>query len=224
MRRNLLFEVAYAGTRGLNLIRDLAINQARLASPQHPIVNAVTGQIITTNTPAAANVALRAPYQGVEVGGFLQIQSTAQSSYNSLQMSLTRRLSKGLQFLASYTYAKSLDNASGGSESTGEVRDTINIAGNQLDNRANRGVSDFDRTHRFVLSYLWDLPRPAFAGRSIVGKLIFSHWQVAGGRPLIVCFSVCNNQRGPRLLFVFVGVDNVFIAPNLGPRPPNRTP
>src|SRR5207244_2366505 len=137
----------------------------------HPFSSLPTAQVITTTPPAAANVALRAPYQGVEVGGFLQIQSTAQSTYNSLQMSLTRRLSKGLQLLASYTYAKSIDNASGGSDSTGEVRDTINIAGNQLDNRANRGVSDFDRTHRFVLSYLWDLPRPAFAARSTVGKL-----------------------------------------------------
>ena len=62
--RSLLFETAYVGTRGLNLIRDVAINQARLAGPQHPIINAVTGQIITTNTPAAMNLALRAPYQG----------------------------------------------------------------------------------------------------------------------------------------------------------------
>ena len=54
------------------------------------------------------------------------------------------------------------------------------ILGNQLDNRANRGVSDFDRTHRFVLSYLWDLPRPAFAKRSAAGRLLFSNWQVAG--------------------------------------------
>src|SRR6185295_12273950 len=73
LRRDLLLEATYVGTRGLNLIRDLAINQARLASPQHPIVNAVTGQVITTNTPTAANVALRAPYQGVEAGSFLQI-------------------------------------------------------------------------------------------------------------------------------------------------------
>lgn len=178
--KDLLFEAAYVGSRGVNLIRDLAINQARLASPQRPIVNAVTGQLITTNTPAATNVALRAPYQGVEVGSFLQIQSTAQSSYNSMQLSLTRRLSWGLQLLASYTYAKSLDNASGGSDSMGEVRDTINIAGNQFDNRANRGPSDFDRTHRFVVSYLWDLPRPEFAHRSWVGRLLFSNWQVAG--------------------------------------------
>src|SRR6185503_16202083 len=97
LNRDLLLEVAYVGTRGRNLIRSVAIHQARLASPASPIINAVTGQAITTNTPAATNVALRAPYQGVEVGSFLQIQSTAQSTYHSLQLSLTKRLSKGSQ-------------------------------------------------------------------------------------------------------------------------------
>lgn len=215
--RDLLFEVAYVGTRGLNLIRDLAINQARLASPQRPIINAVTGQAITTNTPAATNVALRAPYQGVEVGSFLQIQSTAQSTYNSLQMSLTRRLTKGLQFLASYTYAKSIDNASGGSDSTGEVRDTINIAGNQLDNRANRGVSDFDRTHRFVLSYLWDLPRPAFARRSTARRLVFSNWQVAGIITAMSGLPVDIVDGGAGSFYGLSGGNNGLVRPSWAP-------
>jgi len=172
-------EVAYVGTRGLNLFRGIDINQARLASPQHPIINEVTREVITTNTPL--NATLRAPYQGVEAGAFFQIQSTAESTYNSLQMSLTKRLSKGVQLLASYTYSKSLDNASGNSDSTGDLAaDTAAIGGNQLDNRANRGVSDFDRTHRFVLSYLWDLPGPAFGLRSRAGRLLLSNWQVAG--------------------------------------------
>jgi hypothetical protein len=108
-----------------------------------------------------------------------QTQSTGQSTYNSLQISLTRRLSKGLQFLASYTYAKSVDNGSGGAIGAAGI-DSGPILGNQLDNQANRGVSNFDRTHRLVLSYLWDLPRPAFAARSTAGRLLFSNWQVAG--------------------------------------------
>ncbi len=173
LSQDLLLEVAYVGTRGQNLFRNVRINQARLASPQQPIVNAVTGKAITTNTPL--NALLRAPYQGADIAGFQQFQYTAESAYNSLQMSLTRRLSKGLQLLASYTYAKSLDNASGQ-----EGFDATTILGNQLDDRANRGVSDFDRTHRFVLSYLWDLPRPAFAARSTAGRLLLSDWQVAG--------------------------------------------
>lgn len=217
MARDLLFEVAYAGTRGLNLIRDLAINQARLASPQHPIINAVTGQTITTNTPAATNIALRAPYQGVEVGSFLQIQSTAQSTYNSLQMSLTKRLANGLQFLASYTYAKSIDNASGGSDSTGEVRDTINIAGNQFDNRANRGVSDFDRTHRFVLSYLWDLPRPAGAARSTARRLLCSNWQLAGIITAMSGLPIDIIDGGAGSFYGLSGGNNALVRPSWAP-------
>jgi len=176
--KNLLVEAAYVGSHGVNLIRNVRINQAPLASPQRPIINVVTGQVITTNTPT--NAMLRAPYQGVEVGSFQQVQSTAQSTYNSLQMSLTKRLSRRLQFLAAYTFAKSLDNASGFSVSTGDALDGFPGRGNQFDNRANRGVSDFDRTHRVVLSYLWDLPPPAFSESSTFGRLLFSNWQVAG--------------------------------------------
>ena len=123
----------------------------------------------------ATNVSLRAPYQGVEVGGFLQIQTTAQSTYNSLQMSLTRRFAKGLQFLASYTYGKSIDNSSGTNGGSADaVRDTAIILGSQLDNRANRGLSDFDRTHRLVMNFLWDLPHPSFAAKSQMGRLLFA--------------------------------------------------
>jgi hypothetical protein len=173
LSQDLLLEVAYVGTSGHNLFRNVRINQARLASTQQPIVNAVTGKVITTNTPT--NATLRAPYQGADIAGFQQFQYTAKSAYNSLQVSVTRRFSKGLQLLASYTYAKSLDNASGQ-----EGLDTSTILGNQFDDRANRGVSDFDRTHRFVLSYLWDLPRPALAAKSTAGRLLLSDWQVAG--------------------------------------------
>jgi hypothetical protein len=205
LSRDLLLEVAYAGTRGHNLFRNVRINQARLASSQQPIVNAVTGQVITTNTPT--NAPLRAPYQGVDNSGFQQFQYTAGSAYNSLQMSLTRRLSKGLQLLASYTYSKSLDNASGQAG-----LDTSTILGNQLDPRANRGISDFDFTHRFVLSYLWDLRRPAFAQGSRAGRLLLSDWQVAGiitamsGQP----FDVADSAAGS----FYFGANSGLARPN----------
>ena len=184
LKPNTLLEIAYVGTRGLRLFRQVAFNQARLASPGHPINN------ITTNTPR--NARFRAPFQGVGVSpgatGFTQDQTSAQSTYNSLQLTLTRRLSDGLQFLASYTWSKSLDNASGTGGGSGtfglinpvRINDTSGIIGNQLDNRANRGVSSFDRTHRFVLSFIWELPKPAFARSSKAGRLLLSGWQMAG--------------------------------------------
>jgi len=181
--RQTIFEAAYVGTRGLNLFRLVAINQAQLASPQHPIV--VGNQVITTNTPG--NASQRAPFQGVEINSFFQNQTTAQSSYNSLQISLTRRLERGLQVLASYTYAKSIDNASGtgggagivGIVNPGSVADTSMILGDQVNNRPNRGISDFDRTHRFVLTSLWDLP--GFGNRaSRVQRVLLRNWQISG--------------------------------------------
>jgi hypothetical protein len=215
---NLLFEVAFVGTRGLNLIRSVGINQARLASPQQPIINAVNGRVITTNTPDATNVSLRAPYQGVEVGGFLQIQSTAQSTYNSLQMSLTKRLSKGLQFLAAYTYGKSLDNSSGSNGNSADaVRDTAIVLGNQFDNRANRGLSDFDRTHRLVVSYLWDLPRLPSANQSKLGRALLSNWQVAGIVTAMSGLPIDIVDGGAGSFYGLNGGNNALARPNWAP-------
>jgi hypothetical protein len=60
------------------------------------------------------------------------------------------------------------------------VNDTGAILGNQLDDRANRGVSDFDRTHRMVVSYVWDLPQRGVVDRSMLGRLLLNSWQVSG--------------------------------------------
>ena len=209
---NLLLEIAYVGTRGLNLFRNVAINQARLASPEHPVINDVTGAV-TTNTPA--NAQRRAPFQGVSIAGFGQRQTTAQSTYNSLQVSLTKRLSRGLQLQSSYTYSKSIDNASGGTANTGAGSDSGVILGNQLDNRANRGVSDFDRSQRFVLSYLWDLPQSTFAARSNAGRLLLSNWQMAGiitsmsGLPI----DIVDSNAGS----LYLGANNALSRPNWAP-------
>jgi len=181
-RKALLFEAAYVGARGRKLFRQVAINQAQLASPEKPITNAVTGAVITTNTQA--NAILRAPLQGVSINGFSMNESTAESSYDSLQLSLTGRISERTQLLAAYTFAKSIDNASGtgggagitGVVNTGAVNDISSILGNQNNPNANRGVSDFDRTHRFVLSYLWDLPKPQFAARSAFVRSATWNW------------------------------------------------
>jgi Carboxypeptidase regulatory-like domain/TonB dependent receptor len=183
LRKDLLLETAYVGARSRRLLRQITINQAQLASPQNPVTNAVTGMVFTSNSPSDAP--MRAPLQGVSITGFSLNESSADSSYNSLQLSVTARPSNRAQFLAAYTYAKSIDNASGmgggagisGVVNTGAVNDAGPILGNQNDPRANRGPSDFDRTHRVVFSYVWEMPKPSFARHSSSGRLAFWNWQ-----------------------------------------------
>ncbi|MCU1264881.1 MAG: Cna protein B-type domain, TonB-dependent Receptor Plug Domain protein [Acidobacteria bacterium] len=228
--KDYLFEVAYVGTHGINLFRQIAINQSRLASTANPITNAVTGAVITTNT--AANAALRAPFQGVSLNGFFQNQSTAQSNYNSLQVSLTRRFSQGLQFLASYTFAKSIDNASGqgggagigGVLNPGAVGETSAILGNQRNNRANRGISDFDRKHRFVFSALYDLPKPKFAGDSAVAKWLLSDWQLAAIATSMSGLPIDIADTGAGSFYGLSGGSAPLARPNLVSNPFSNVP
>ncbi|HEY6121671.1 MAG TPA: hypothetical protein VIV66_17070, partial [Pyrinomonadaceae bacterium] len=223
--KDVAVEIAYVGGRGLDLLTNVGINQARLASPQNPVINEVLRAlnlpraVITTNT--SGNAQLRAPFQGASlssagaaVPGFGQTQTTAQSTYNSLQISATRRLSKGLQFLAAYTYSKSIDNASGGAIGAAGI-DSGPILSNQLDNRANRGLSNFDRTHRFVLSYLWDLPRLTFASGSTAGRLLFRNWQVAG---------IITAMSGLPIDISDSNAGSFYLGPNNGLSRPNWAP
>ena len=182
--RNTTPQIAYAGSHGVKLFQ-CAVNQAQIEL-NHPSPNAVTGQVITYNS--IENASRATPLQGVSSAFFLLNESNAQSTYHSLQASLTRRFSRGLQFSASYTFSKSIDNASnpgGGANSDGSLDrggglDTANVWGNQLNPRANRGLSDFDRTHYFVFSSVWNLPEPSFARASMATRLLFSNWQVLG--------------------------------------------
>ncbi len=184
--RNTTLQIAYVGSRGVKSFRAVAVNQARIASLNHPIANTVTGQVITVNS--IENASLRAPLQGVSSAFFLLNESNAQSTYHSLQTSLNRRFSRGLQFSASYTFSKSIDNASnpgGGANSNGSLDrsgglDTANVWGNQLNPHANRGLSDYDRTHYFVFSSVWNVPEPSFARGSVATRLLFPNWQMSG--------------------------------------------
>jgi hypothetical protein len=97
------------------------------------------------------------------------IESQANSTYHSLQARFQQRLSKGLSMLASYTFAKSIDDASGFFNTTGDP----NFPQNSYDLSAERGRSDFDIRQRFTLGYAHDLP--AFKGHRWMGG-----WQSFG--------------------------------------------
>ncbi|HXJ11158.1 MAG TPA: TonB-dependent receptor, partial [Candidatus Limnocylindrales bacterium] len=101
LRDGWLLEVGYVGTRGTHLVRQRSLNQALPASINDPI----RGE--STNT--FANIPLRVPIPGVPPDSLQVMESAGASWYNGLEVSLTKRLSHGIQFLASYTFSKTLD-------------------------------------------------------------------------------------------------------------------
>lgn len=105
-------------------------------------------------------------------------ESSANANYNSLQASVTRRVAKGLQGLISYTWSHTLDDFSGQLSSLG-TSDVSPDFGNQLTFAGNRASADFDRRHRIVASFLYDLPR-FYRGQNRVADSLVNNWQIAG--------------------------------------------
>src|SRR5262249_49408799 len=94
----------------------------------------------------------------------------ANSDYNALQMTFTKRYAKGLVFEANYTYAKAMDDGT-------SYQDSYNT-------RASRSVSSVDVPHRFVFSGVYELPvgRGRHFGTNVsrLSDLLIGGWQVNG--------------------------------------------
>ena len=107
------------------------------------------------------------PVDGTPVfSGIFSENTVARSNYNSLQVMFEKKFSHGLQFQASYTLSKSLDNAS-----------SFESALNPLNFNATYGPSAFDARNRFVFNYVWDIPVRKYEG--LRGKLL-DGWEVSG--------------------------------------------
>ena len=122
--RDLMWEIGYVGTRGDHLQRSRSVNQALLASPSNPI----RGE--TTNT--VANITQRKPYLGWSTSDLRAVEAEGETVYDGLETSVTKRYSNGLQFLASYTYSKTIDSDGANAEANGQAGAGI---GNQNDDR-----------------------------------------------------------------------------------------
>ncbi|MBV9216159.1 MAG: TonB-dependent receptor [Acidobacteria bacterium] len=154
---NFVVDVGYVGNRGRSLLQMVTLNQ--------PIYNAATNTFSTRWAPTAISANKNA------TGGVQQIQTTGESKYDSIQASLSKRFSNGLQFLAAYTYGKSFDYYSG----TG-VNELQNVSGDQVNWRTNYGPSDFNRRQRFVLSGVYALPK---WGSGSFAKAVLHNWEIA---------------------------------------------
>ncbi|HMF75608.1 MAG TPA: carboxypeptidase regulatory-like domain-containing protein, partial [Bryobacteraceae bacterium] len=132
--------------------------------------------------------------------GFTNIYQESQAGnswYQAAQLSLIKRLSHSFTVTANYTFSKSLDNLPFGTDAA-----TFGTAGYYtlplyLKNfqQFDRGPSDFDHRHVFVVSYVWMLPVLARANRLVRGAA--GNWQVTG---------VVTAQTGPPLT-LYAGKD-----------------
>ena len=129
------------------------------ASPANPIHG------VTTNT--LANINLRVPYLGFAPTGLLGTGYDLISNYNSLQVTLRKQFTHGLTMQAAYTWSKSLTNSS---ENSANYNNASDLA-------QQYGPSYFNRPHRFIVNYNYELP---FGNRpGALGKLT-SGWSVSG--------------------------------------------
>jgi hypothetical protein len=122
------------------------------------------------------------------------------STYHALQTRVEKRFSKGLQFLATYVWSKSIDDSSVmGSGTTwlgGSVGGAVGSLTDPFNSRLERSVSEYDIPHVFQLSYVWELPigRGKALGRdwspvlnaAIGGWKTAGSWRLASGMPISI--------------------------------------
>jgi hypothetical protein len=200
--KSYVVSVAYAGAKGTHLAVGRSNNQPALASPSNPVNG------LTTNS--VANAVERVPFVGL-TPFFPRLESSGNSIYNSLQATLKKDLSHGLQFLAAYTFSKSIDDA--GDSLGAAIAGTFGLPivgqvvyNDQNNVAAQRGVSDFDRTHRLVISGTWRVPGPHHATSATIRKL-GNGWSISGiatlqsGLPFSILDSAAGTLFGPATLY-----------------------
>ncbi len=174
----LVLELGYIGSENkhLRIVRNL--NQ-----PLHPAGAPAAGV-----RPYARLAAQSSVRPGSALGNIAYTDSDSFSNYNALWVTVRKALSHGLEVNSSYTWSKSQDLNSLGSQGGYVLQDSYNPRGNY-------GLSDFDARNHFVFSGLWNLP---FHGSRLrEGWLLANITQLQSGNPLnVVTTSAYNGVVG----------------------------
>ncbi len=147
-------EVAYAGSKGTHL--------QVLTDPNQVMI------------PGPGDVQSRRPYPNW--GPFAAIQDRGNSTYNSLQVKVQKRYSRGLSFLSSFTYSKAINDLP-------EICCNQPWPQNSYNLRAEKGPADFDQEFRWVLSFDYELPfgrGRQFLNNNRLLDLAFGGWHLGG--------------------------------------------
>jgi hypothetical protein len=222
--KNWVVEVAYVGTRGVDLIgTGRPLNPSQICTLLDPCAippSRAVGVVVAPGTPFVTQQAdgtilitgstntnknARVPVQflGSANSRYFFQEQVGQSTYHSLQTSVVHQFSKGLYFQAAYTYSKSIDNSSG--SAFGDELNGLFAWGDLFAKRGlQRGNSDFDRTHRLVISYNYELPFAKWANveNHGLGKIV-NGWSMVGattfqsGTPFMIFDGSRRNIQDP---------------------------
>jgi hypothetical protein len=183
-----LVRVTYAGSHSSHLKESVELNPAAVAS-------LANGGPTSVDDRRRLNNVYPASVFPVKFGNVSLDSHDVNSSYNALQMSLERRVARGVTILGNYTWSKSIDDLPYGSNGAGVAdlgADAVSARpwDDPLRHQFDRGPSDFDHTHRFNLSYVANLPDLGHA--PVWARQIAGGWKWSGivtaqtGRPLTV--------------------------------------
>jgi outer membrane receptor protein involved in Fe transport len=178
------FDNAYMQSWNLNVQRELTPDLAVMigyfgSKGTHLIIRRNVNQPVNGVRPFPTLSESSPILPGTPLGNITQAESTGNSYYNAAWLTAHQRVRSGLQFNASYTWSKSLDY---NSFSSGGI-----VGQNSYDLRGDRGLSDFDARHRFVLSAIYELP---FRGNQLVeGWQFAAIVQVQSGNPVNIVTS-----------------------------------
>ena len=153
---NTLLSISYVGTQAHHLLvltsanpgnpaLCLSLSQPNQVMPGTPTCGPFGESGIYTTPSGAVIQGTRAPFSS-QFAAVTYQKTIANSNYNALQINF-RRSSGPLEFMAGYTYSKSLDESSSLAEAV-----------NPIDPQLSRALSTFDMRHNFVASYKYQLP------------------------------------------------------------------
>jgi hypothetical protein len=149
---NMAVELGYLGSFSRNLESLRAFNES---------LPGATGSVLS-----------RAPYP--EFGRIQVVNNSGEGSYHGLSVKVQRRHRNGLSYLLGYTFAKAIDTASAIRNHGG---DTL-FPQNSYDLEAEKALASFHVSHRFVGSFLYELPFGSEEGGLV--DALFGGWQVSG--------------------------------------------
>lgn len=152
--------VAYAGSRGVNVVRSGDIN-------------APVPEILPDGTHLFPP---RAPRRNAAFGAIAYRTPDGSSSYDALQVKVQGRLRAGLRFQAGYTLSRTVDDTQGTvpTESNGSVTQWMDPDRRETD----RGAADFDRRHNFTGHFIWQSGE--LSGLHALLRRAFGNWTVSG--------------------------------------------